>query len=222
MNRRSAQSGFSLLELLIGVSLFLVVMGTIAMTLDSNRRSYVHGEAKIDLQQNARLALGTMATEIRMAGYFPENLATTPADPPLVNAVQIATESAVAVHGDLDGSGASNVFLYCLDGSTLRRGKAPDGDASAYWCPATEILAENVTNLRFDYFDANHASIPSSPGATFALDTEVPGSVPDLSDVTQRGAVRRVVITMEFAEEVPGLGSKTYSVGSEVKFRNVR
>lgn len=220
MNRRDAQAGFSLLELLIGVGLFMIVLATITMALDSNHRSYVHGETKMDLQQNARMALSAIVTEIRMAGYFPENFAATPADPPVANAIQIATDSAVAVHGDVDGSGASNVFLYCLDGSTLRRGKAPDGDTSAYWCPGTEVLAENVTDLRLDYFDENNAPIPASPGASFSLDGQTPGSVPDLSDLTERSAVRRVVITMTFMEEVPGLGPKTFSLGSEVKLRN--
>ena len=222
MSRPTAtrQAGFTLIEMLISISVFLVAVFAITMAFDSTRRSYLRGEVKINVQQNARQALTTMATEIRMAGYFPENFDDPAADPPLVNPVQIATEAALAVHGDIDGSGTSNVFLYCLDGSTLRRGRAPDGDTTAYWCPAADVLAENVTGLRFDYFDENNAPIPSTPGASFRLDGQDQGSTPDLSDVTERSAARRVEITITVRESVPMQAEQIFRIGTEVRLRN--
>jgi len=216
------QSGFTMLELLIGISLFLIALTTITLALDANRRSYLRGEIKMDVQQSARVALSTMSTQFRMAGYFPENFADPAADPPVINSVQIATDQAVALHGDLDSSGSSNVFLYCLDGSTLRRGKAPDGDTTAYWCPAGEILADNVDSLRFDYFDEDNTPIPNPSTGSFSLDGEGVGAVPDLTDLTQRGAVRRMLITITVTQDVPALGPQVFQLGSEVRLRNVR
>jgi len=215
------QHGFSLLEVLMAISLFIIVLTAIMMTFDSNRRSYVRGQVKMDVQQGARLALGSMATQIRMAGYFPENFDSSPPDPLLTHAVQIATDEALAIYGDLDGSGVSAVYLYCLDGSTLRGGKAPDGDTSAYWCPAANVLAENVTGLRFDYFDKDNVPIPASPSVPFSLDAQVLGSIPGYTSIAQRQAVRRVVITMTVSDDVPSQGTLVFHLGSEVFLRNV-
>jgi Tfp pilus assembly protein PilW len=218
----AAQSGFTLLEALVALVLFLFTVMTITLALDSNRRAYVRGEVKMDVQQNARVALGTLTTEVRVAGYFPENFALPAADPPLADPVQIATDEALVVHGDLDGSGASSVFLYCLDGTTLRRGRAAAGDATAYWCPAGEALAENVTSLRFDYFDEDNATVPANATPPFALDGQPSGAVPDFDDVTERSAVRRVVMTLTVADDVPGLEPQVFRLGSDVRLRNVR
>ena len=148
MNRRG-WSGFTLIEVLVSLAIFVVVITTIVVALDSNRGTFLRGERKMDVQQNARLALGAIAREIRMAGYFPENFSSPAADPPLAGALRIATNGALAIYGDADGSGTSNVFVYCLDGDVLRRGKGVVDDATTYWCPGGEMLAEHVTGLSF-------------------------------------------------------------------------
>ncbi len=220
MQRPAHASGFTLLEVLIALSLFLVALAAVAVALDSNRVSYLRGERKMDVQQNARLAMGEIVGGVRMGGYFPENFASPAADPPLSHPVHLATDAALALHGDLDGSGASSVFLYCLDGSVLRRGRGAAGDAAAYWCPAGEPLAEGVTRLRFDYFDSDNLPLPDPPGASFQLDGQAPGAVPDFDDVAERGAVRRVVVTLTVTQQAPGLGSQAYTMSSEVRLRN--
>lgn len=217
---RGRQAGFTLLEILISLSVFLLVLATIVVALDSNRGAYIRGERKMDAQQSARLALGEIAREVRMAGFFPENFPTPTTDPPLANPLLIATDQVLAVYGDADGAGASNVFLYCLDGSVLRRGKAPLGDSTAFWCPAGEMLADNVSGLYFAYFDGNNAPLPASPTPPYALDGQAAGSTPDLGDTTQRGAVRRVVVTLTVTETVPGQGPQRFTLGSEVRLRN--
>jgi hypothetical protein len=104
----------------------------------------------------------------------------------------------------------------------LRRGKGPDGDASAYWCPAGEILAENVTDLRFSYFDENDLPIPNPPTRPYALDGQTAGSEPTYTDVDERSVVRRVVVSLTVREVVPGLAPQVFRLGSEVELRNVR
>jgi len=220
---RRRDAGFSLLEVLIAMSLFTITLTAIMMTFDSNRRSYVRGEAKMNVQQGARLALGSIVSQLRMTGYFPENFDPSPPSPALDRPIQIATDTALAIHGDLDGSGGSAVYLYCLDGTTLRRGRASDGDVSAYWCPAGDVLAENVSSLRFDYFDEDNATIPASASGTFALDSQIPGAIPVYTTMTQRAAVRRVVISMTVTDTLTTQGrAQVFHLGSEVFLRNVR
>lgn len=219
--QRRPQAGFTLLEVLVSLGVFLLVLATIVLALDSNRGAYVRGGRKMDAQQNARLALGEIVREVRMTGYFPENFGPSPASPPSAAPIRIATDDSLAVFGDADGSGTSHVFVYCLDGSILRRGRAVESDPAAYWCPAGEVLAENVSALSFAYFDEDGATLPDPPSAPFALDGEVAGVAPDLSDLFQRGAVRRVVITITVTEPVPGQGPHEFTLGSEVRLRNV-
>jgi len=74
-NRR----GYTLLEVLITLSIFLIVLYSVYMVYDTQRSSYSRTEARIDTQDNARMALSTLQREIRMAGYgVPRALTTLP------------------------------------------------------------------------------------------------------------------------------------------------
>lgn len=223
MAQRSSdyQKGFSLVELLIYLVLFLLILGSILQIFESHRSTYASGEKKMDAQQNARVAMDEIARQLRMAGYFPENFDSNSGNDLDANAIQVATDTALAVLGDADGSGTSNVFLFCLDGSNLRRGKGTNGVANAYTCSSGEILAQNITSLRFTYYDSNNASLPNPPTTPYVLDGEGEGAVPSFSDVTQRDAVRRVVTTITVTEAVPRQASQVYTLTSDVRLRNV-
>jgi prepilin-type N-terminal cleavage/methylation domain-containing protein len=228
MPRRTDRSreGFTLIEILISVSIFALVLIGIYNLFDTSRATYVSGQRKVDVQQNARAALDEIVREIRMTGYFPENFPTPPT-PPLANPIQVATNAALAVHGDLDGSGASQVFLFCLDGSLLRRRVAAQGNVSAYTCPsgsgpipADTVLAEYVTSLSFTYLAADNTPIPNPPTAPYQLDSQALGAAPSFATTIQRGAVSTVLITLTATEVVPGQQPQTYTLTSSVRFRN--
>ncbi len=71
------QRGFTLLELLITLSIFLIVLFSVYMVHETNTVSYERSEMRMDIQQNARVALATMEKELRMAGYGVPNAAGT-------------------------------------------------------------------------------------------------------------------------------------------------
>jgi prepilin-type N-terminal cleavage/methylation domain-containing protein len=215
------QRGFTLIELLISLSIFLLVLLAIYQLFDTNQATYASGQRKVDVQQNARAAMDELMRQIRMVGYFPENFATPPAAPPLTNPIHVATNGALAFFGDADGSGASNVFLYCLDGSVLRRGKGASGVAAAYTCTAGDILAENITSLTFRYYGTNNTAIPDPQTPPYQLDGQGQGAVPDFTTIAQRGAVRTVVITLTAREDVPGQQPQLYTLTSSVRLRNL-
>jgi Tfp pilus assembly protein PilW len=220
-NRSSRQNGFSLLETMIYVVLSVVVLTSIYQMLESNRSTYASGESKMNAQQNARVGMDEIARELRMTGYYPQNFDTDPANDLTLSPIQIATDNALAISGDADGSGSVSVFLFCLDGSVLRRGKAASGALAAYTCSGGETLAENVTSLRFTYYDVNNATLPVTPTPPYQLDGQAPGAVPSLADLTQRGAVRRVVIALTVRRDVPPKGSQIYTLTSDLMLRNV-
>ena len=214
-----SQEGFTLIEILISLSIFLLVLLGIYELFDWNRATYVSSQRKVDVQQNARVALDEIVRQIRMAGYFPENFPTPPT-PALANPIQIATDVALAIYGDVDGSGASNVFLFCRDGSFVRRQTGGQGVLAAYNCTAGQILAENVTSLQFTYYDTNNTAIPDPPTPAYQLDAQVLGAVPTFASTAQRGAVRTVLITLTAREDVPGQPPQVYTLTSSVRLRN--
>jgi prepilin-type N-terminal cleavage/methylation domain-containing protein len=63
------ERGFTLLESLITVTIFLIVLFSVYMVHEANNASYSRSEMRMDIQQNARVALSSMERELRMAGY---------------------------------------------------------------------------------------------------------------------------------------------------------
>jgi hypothetical protein len=223
MNRHNrGQDGFTLLELLIGLTLLMLLLIGMVSLFESNRATYVRGEWTMEVQQLARMAMGELTRQVRVAGYFPENFAVPPATPPLRNAVHLATDTALAVYGDLDGSAASNVFLYCWDGANLRRVRTAPGDAAGYTCDQGEILAGSVTALRFAYYDDEQNAIVDPTAVPYELDGQAAGALPDLDVLDQRGAVRRVTVTLTVTEDVPGQEPQVYDLAADIALRNVR
>ena len=64
--------GFTLMEVLIALSTFLIVMFAVYTSFESSQATYAAGEQRADIQQNARIAMELMSADLRLAGYgFP-------------------------------------------------------------------------------------------------------------------------------------------------------
>lgn len=212
------QRGFTVLEALVSMVIFLLVLTAVLTTYESARRIYTTGSRRVDIQMNARLALDNFSRQIRMAGYFPENNAS-PATP-LTNSIRVATNNAIAIYGDIDSTGTSRVNLFCLDGTNLRRTQAAVDDANAYVCTNGDIVAGRVLALNLVYYDTGNNPIPSPPSAPFQLDGVSPGGLPDMTVTTQRSRVQRVVITLTTSiANGPGQ-TQAYTLVSDVWRRN--
>lgn len=216
------QQGFSLLETVVTLGVFLLVLFAVYTVFDSSQSIYAKGEGRVDVQQGARAAMDQIATLLRNAGYFPENFTTPPAVPALVNPIQVATDDALAIFGDADGSGASNVFLFCQNGTVVRWVRSAVGLPAAYTCDQGMILARNVTALTFTYFDADNNPMPNPPTPPYQLDGQGTGAVPSFLNTTERGAVQRVVLTLTATENIPNQRPQTYTLTSNVRLRNLK
>jgi type II secretory pathway component PulJ len=222
------EQGHSLLEAVVSLSIFLLVLFAVYVVFESNQAIYAKGEGRVDVQQGARASMEQFAALLRNAGYFPENF-TTPAPPvPLTNPIHLATDNALAVYGDADGSGTSNIFLFCWNNDPARNvdlvrwKRSAGGVPGAYTCDQGMTLAQaRSIGLRFAYFDANNNPIPNPSIRPYQLDGQWMGAVPSFADTTQRGAVRRVVITLTVTEDVPGQQQQMYILTSNVRLRNL-
>jgi prepilin-type N-terminal cleavage/methylation domain-containing protein len=213
------QRGFTIVEMMIALSVFFLVLGGLFQLFGPSNVMYAAGHRKLDVQQSARVAMDTIVRQMRMAGYFPENFDANPGNDQ-ANPIHIATDTALTVYGDTDGSGASQVYTFCLDAGGLRRLRENLAGAT-YQCANGEVLADNVTNLRFAYYDRDGIPVPDPPASPYALDGQGAGIVPGFANTAQRGAIRTVVITLTAQQDVPGQSTQVYTLSSDVRLRNL-
>jgi Tfp pilus assembly protein PilW len=211
------QRGFTVLEALLSMTIFLFILTAVLSIYEPARRLYVRGDRRVDIQMNGRLALAQISRQVRMAGYFPENFAGgTLADP-----IRIATDRALAVYGDTRDAGASDVTMFCLDGTDLRRTSGAVNANSSYTCTSGQVVASNVSALRFAYYGADNTPIPNPPTTPYTLDSQAPGATPNMTTTTQRGAVRRIVVTLTTSAPDPNAGTEQeFTLVSDVWRRN--
>jgi prepilin-type N-terminal cleavage/methylation domain-containing protein len=231
--RADGQSGFTLIEVLIALSLFFLVLGGMFTVMGPSNVMYVAGQRKVDVQQSGRIAMDTLVRQIRMAGYFPENFDTTQGaanDIPIDQRISIhtGTDAALAIFGAATGCldanadsvcdpdqnpAPSRVFLFCLSGTRLLS-KQGSYTCSVERADEGEVVADNITALTFAYYDVNN-NLLADP-----LDGQAVLGAP-VGVTTDRLAVRTVVITLTAQEAVPGQVDQTYTLTSNVRLRNL-
>jgi prepilin-type N-terminal cleavage/methylation domain-containing protein len=194
--RSDEQRGFSLIETLVSMTIFLFVLMAVLQVYTQSHRLYARGERTADVQDNGRQAMAEMARQIRLAGWFPENFSASPPSPALDNPLRVATDASLSIYGDADNTGASQVYTFCVTNGELRRTTGATGTASSYGCTSGVMLAQNVTSLRFTYYDASGNAVPNPPNTPYTLDSQAAGAVPNMTTTTARDSVRRVLITL--------------------------
>jgi Tfp pilus assembly protein PilV len=111
--------GFTLMEVLIALSTFVIVLIAIYTSFDSSQRTYAAGEQRADIQQSARIAMEMMSADLRLAGYgFPTG----------AGAITVASPTDIRFWADLDN--ASTVIV---------------ADAAA---GATTLTVQNATGIQ--------------------------------------------------------------------------
>lgn len=76
-NLRNA-AGYSLIEVMVASLIMTMILGGLFGALDSTQTFYENYADNSDMRQNARVAIDTMATELRYAGYDIGDLTEAP------------------------------------------------------------------------------------------------------------------------------------------------
>lgn len=136
----------TLAELLTSITVLSVLMAGMLGILEQGHRAYAMGAARVEAQQNARVALTRLAADIRSAGSGGGGF----------DAVSIAEPQRVVLHQDLDGDGlllgSGETVMWRLDARTLRR--AAGGGA--------QPVLDGVERFALTYFDAAGAVTTSA------------------------------------------------------------
>jgi len=93
---RHDQKGFTIVELLVSAVIFVVILLGIYMMYETNQITFLKGEKKTNIQQNARIAMDQMETEIRMAGYGVPTAASPSKIEPIITAASATSISFLA------------------------------------------------------------------------------------------------------------------------------
>jgi len=143
-----SNQGITLIELMIAMTIFLLVLGAIYSTFQSQHKSYLMQEEVAAMQQNIRAAMFYITKEIRMAGCDP----TGDAGAGIVTANADSISFTEDIRGDADGSdpdGATNdpneSIAYALSSNNLVRNTGG----------GNQVVAENIDALDFVYLDAD-------------------------------------------------------------------
>ena len=150
---KSRHSGFTLVELLVGLLASLFILAGIYSVLQSQQVAFSNQEQINEMNQNIRGVMDLMAREVRLAGYKTSTA--------VFNGIATAQPSTIRLLADVnqDGSilGSTEDVTYSYDVDTLRICR------NGVSLP----IAENITNLTFVYTLVN-GTTTSNPAS---LDT---------------------------------------------------
>ena len=147
--------GFTLTELMIAMVLTGLVMSVVYSTYYSQQKSATVQEQVSGMQQNLRMAMYYMESEIRMAGYDPTGTAGAGIQTPNANTIRFTMDIA-GDPGTGDGDGVLDdpgedvtYVLYDADGDG-------DNDLGRDTGAGNVLFAENIDALNFIYLDAEN------------------------------------------------------------------
>lgn len=147
--------GFTLVELLVAVTITGVALFTVTSIMLSSSRLQSRTSRRADVQAASRQVMALMSTEIRQAGADPGN-------PPIgVSGLAAGQANMIRVRADLDGNGAistaepSEDVTYAYNDTTGVILRDPGTGA--------QPILDNVTGMTFDYFDEDNALVTPLP-----------------------------------------------------------
>lgn len=120
MNKTTAR-GFSLIELLIVVVVLMAVMGAVFRYINIAQRRFDTEQTKIDMTQQSREFMDSIARDLHMAGY-PNRRMFQPGflgavwydSPQVATGIVSMTATSLRLEGDVDNDGAVDSVLYQL------------------------------------------------------------------------------------------------------------
>ena len=143
---KNKESGFTLVELLIAMTIGLIILAALSNTFLMQRKTYDIQEQIVEMVQTARAAMDMMTREIRMAGYDPTGAG--------FDGITYSS-SQLQIRADLDGSGSTDgtnenirYAYYDKDSSYPYQIKRKTGNGSF------QPFAENIQSFTFEYLDS--------------------------------------------------------------------
>ena len=133
-DQMSNEGGYTLAELLTSMAVIGLLMAAIFVTLHQGQAAYLFGAGRAEVQQNGRVALDLMTSELRTGAQ-----------------VSAATATSITFRYLDEGSTLVTV-QYSLNGTNLERNQTVPAPGT----PQPEVLIGGVSSLSFTYYDVNN------------------------------------------------------------------
>jgi type IV pilus assembly protein PilW len=150
-----ARNGFSLVELLVTLSVLAMVVAMVSGVLVSSNKTQLRTTTRAELQAETRQALSLLTTEVRQAG-------ADPGIPPAgITGIVTADSTTLRVRADLNANGTiqttepSEDVTYTYNAGSKSLLRNPGAGAAT--------LLSNVTSIRYTYFDSNDQPLTPLP-----------------------------------------------------------
>jgi type IV pilus assembly protein PilW len=167
-------NGFSLIELLVAMTIAGIVIGGIYSVYHTQQKSFLVQEQVTGMQQNIRAALLLMEREIRRAGYDPTRNAGAGITTASATSIRFTMDIHDGVDNDADssidesdeaGNGDGDITDPNEDITYLRIDPDGDGVFDLYRRDATvagdQLVAENIDAIDFIYLDGDGNITPT-------------------------------------------------------------
>jgi len=146
---KNKENGFTLVELLIAMTIGLIILAALSSTFLMQRKIYDVQEQIVEMVQTARAAIDMMTREIRMAGYDPTGAGfdgiTYDADQLEIKADMYQTNNTGNPDGDTDDS--NEHIKYTMDSDYPFEIRRNTGGGR-------QEFALNIQSFTFDYLDS--------------------------------------------------------------------
>ena len=168
--------GFSLVELMIAMSVGLVVLGAMYSVFTVQNKTFGNQEEIVAMQQNVRAGMDMVTREIMMAGYNPTGgtpepgIVTAGADSITFTMDITNTGGTGSPDGLTDGPNEYITYdLYDSDGVQALGRRSTSG-------ASRQPVAENITALGFTYGTGNKIITITITGTTAKQDPDYPAN----------------------------------------------
>lgn len=156
--------GFTLVEMVLALAISTIVLAAIYSVFIIANKNFTTQNAAANVQQNLRSAIGLMARDIRLAGLDPSGSDNFGIAYASQSKIRFTMDSIDSGSGDFNGivdeanfeevtyDFQSNQVMQTLYETVTIPPAIPDAAA----------LISNITDLNFDYFDANNTNLIDS------------------------------------------------------------
>ena len=189
---KNRESGFTLVELLIAMTIGLIILAALSSTFLMQRKTYDIQEQIVEMVQTARAAMDMMTREIRMAGYDPTGTMQR-SDPTGAKFVGIPYDAdKLQIYADLNGDEDTNdsheYIKYTIDSDYPFEIRRDTGGGR-------QEFAENIQSFTFEYLDsAGSATITTADIRQIKITITVRTSKAD-GDYSANGGYRTHALT---------------------------
>jgi len=193
------QKGFSLIEIMVSLTIFLLV-GVAIWSFQRNifmLNDFIAND--LDIQKEARKTFKQISSEIRSISQ-----SSTGAYP-----IEVASPNSFIFYSDIDNDAIQERIHYFLSGNTLKKGVTKPSGAPLTYDTDNEVVIEVIHNIIvgtpiFSYYDA-----------------EYDGTKPALTDPIDLLAIRLAKISIT-TDVDPNRPSAPFSITTQVSMRNLK